>query len=63
MEENVILKVTLHKDRGIEIHVGSENVSPLTLIGILEQVKYNILSNSTSMEEQAVSETTTKYDA
>lgn len=63
MEENVVLKVTLHKDNGIEIHVGSENVSPLTLVGILEQVKYNILSNSSPIEEQVVSGNTTKYDA
>jgi hypothetical protein len=63
MEENVVLKVTLHKDGGIEIHVGSENVAPLTLVGILEQVKYNILSNSSPMEEQAVSGNTAKYDA
>ena len=63
MEENVVLKVTLHKDGGIEIHVGSENVAPLTLVGILEQVKYNILSNSSPMEEQAVSDNTAKYDA
>jgi len=47
MEDNVILQVTLHENEGIEIYVGGNSVSPLSLIGILEQVKFNILSNNT----------------
>lgn len=65
MEENVVLQVILHEESGIEIHLGnSQKVNPLMLIGILEQVKLNLLSNA-QMEE--VSETPVsnqgKYDA
>ena len=65
MEENVVLQVILHEESGIEIHLGnSQKVNPLMLIGILEQVKLNLLSNA-QMEE--VSDTPVsnqgKYDA
>jgi hypothetical protein len=65
MEENVVLQVILHEESGIEIHLGnSQKINPLMLIGILEQVKLNLLSNA-QMEE--VSETPVsnqgKYDA
>ena len=65
MEENVILQVVLHKENGVEIHLGnSQKVNPLMLVGILEQVKLNLLSNA-QMEE--ISETPIsnqgKYDA
>jgi hypothetical protein len=37
--------VILHGDEGLEIRVGNDNkINPLTLVGILEQVKMNILS-------------------
>lgn len=48
MEDNVILQVTLHENEGIEIYVGGNSVSPLSLIGILEQVKHNILTQNTT---------------
>ena len=48
MEDNIILQVTLHENEGIEIYVGGNSVSPLSLIGILEQVKYNILTQNTT---------------
>jgi hypothetical protein len=65
MEENVVLQVILHEESGIEIHLGnSQKINPLMLIGILEQVKLNLLSNA-QMEE--ISETPVsnqgKYDA
>jgi len=50
MEENVVLQVILHGEEGLEIRVGNqEKINPLTLVGILEQVKMNIL-NGGSME-------------
>jgi hypothetical protein len=61
MEDNVILQVTLHENEGIEIYVGGKSVSPLSLIGILEQVKFNIL-NDTSMSNMASGDKT-QYDA
>lgn len=52
MEENVVLKVVLHPNEGLEIMVGGAgNVNPLMLIGILEQVKMNILNESSHTEE------------
>jgi hypothetical protein len=52
MEENVVLQVLLHGEEGLEIRVGNKDkVNPLTLVGILEQVKMNIL-----MEQSAESE-------
>jgi hypothetical protein len=44
-EEKIVLQVILHGDEGLEIRVGNDNkINPLTLVGILEQVKMNILS-------------------
>jgi hypothetical protein len=65
MEENVVLQVILHEESGIEIHLGnSQKVNPLMLIGILEQVKLNLLSNA-QMEEISETPVTNqgKYDA
>jgi hypothetical protein len=65
MEETVVLQVILHGDEGLEIRLGNENnkINPLMLVGILEQVKMNVLSSGNSehpMEEQEVKP---KYDA
>jgi hypothetical protein len=67
MEKNTVLQVVMHENDGLEIRLGNDNnISPLTLIGILEQVKMNILSgvqiqdmsNEIPTESKAV-----KYDA
>lgn len=66
MEETVVLQVILHGDEGLEVRLGSENnrINPLMLIGILEQVKLNVLSSgSHEMEESMVKEVKPKYDA
>lgn len=66
MDENVVLQVILHDDSGLEIRLGNgDKVNPLMLVGILEQVKMNILSG---VQIQDVSEVPTeskaiKYDA
>jgi len=45
-EEKIVLQVILHGDEGLEVRVGNDNkINPLTLVGILEQVKMNILSS------------------
>jgi hypothetical protein len=61
MEDNVILQVTLHENEGIEIYVGGKSVSPLSLIGILEQVKFNILNDN--IMPNIVGDNKTQYDA
>jgi hypothetical protein len=61
MEDNIILQVTLHENEGIEIYVGGNSVSPLSLIGILEQVKYNILTQNTTPNLADINQP--KYDA
>lgn len=60
MESNIVLQVIMHEEGGLEIMVGNtENVNPLTLIGIIEQIKMNILSN---VQVQEVSNNN-NYDA
>jgi hypothetical protein len=62
MEENVVLQVILHGDEGLEIRVGNQDkVNPLTLVGILEQVKMNILSGESEMRPESL--TGQSYDA
>ena len=65
MEENVILQIVMHADEGIEVRVNNDkNISPLLLIGIIEQVKVNILSGGQMEEVNSSKESTTKtYDA
>lgn len=65
MEENVILQIVMHADEGIEVRVNNDkNISPLLLIGIIEQVKVNILSGGQMEEVNPPKESITKtYDA
>lgn len=66
MEENVVLQVILHGEEGLEIRVGNqEKINPLTLVGILEQVKLNILSGESGMKSHDGIPATgaNKYDA
>lgn len=65
-ENNVVLQVLLHEGNGLEIRVGNQDkVNPLTLVGILEQVKLNILSGNSEMEvyPDAPPAGADKYDA
>jgi hypothetical protein len=65
MEETVVLQVILHGDEGLEIRLGNENnkINPLMLVGILEQVKMNVLSSGNSEEPMEEQEVKPKYDA
>ena len=50
MEEVMVLQVVLHGEEGLEIRLGNEKkVNPLVLVGILEQVKLNILSGGSDL--------------
>lgn len=65
MEENVVLQVLLHGEEGLEIRVGNKDkVNPLTLVGILEQVKMNILmEQSAELEPELKASSSQAYDA
>lgn len=62
MEEKIVLQVILHEDNGLEVHIGEagDKISPLTLVGILEQVKLNIFEGMTVEKVKKPSKT---YDA
>lgn len=62
MEDNIVLQVLLHEDKGLEVHIGDagDKISPLTLIGILEQVKMNVFDGMTVEKIKKPSKT---YDA
>lgn len=63
MEENVVLQVLLHGEEGLEIRIGNKDkVNPLTLVGILEQVKMNILMEQ-SIEPELKASSGQSYDA
>jgi hypothetical protein len=62
MEENVVLQVVLHEGNGLEIRIGNDDkINPLMLIGVLEQVKSNILNGNQVVEESQIEKP--KYDA
>lgn len=63
MEENVVLQVSFHEDGGLEIRLGNTKVSNYTLIGILEQVKINILTEESPDMEKLSLPGNNKYDA
>ena len=51
MEDNVVLQVILHEDKGLEIRLGNEDkINALMLVGILEQVKFNVLQGQDPLE-------------
>lgn len=63
MEENVVLKVVVEENNQIAIHMGeaSDNISPATLVGILEQVKMSIFDSI--RVEKITRSTNQNYDA
>lgn len=60
MEDNVILQVTINGENGVEVFIGDTHVSPLTFVGILEQVKLDLLNKTKTMEKISNG---SKYDA
>jgi len=67
MNENVVLQVILHEGNGLEIRLGNDDkINPMMLIGILEQVKMNVLSGIQIQEmgsEELSQSKGNKYDA
>lgn len=65
MEESiVVLQVTLHNNEGIEIRIGGgDKVSPLMLVGILEQVKLGILNDLSLSRQDSGLDAGQSYDA
>lgn len=60
MEENVVLQVSLSETNDIEILVNHQvGVSRLTLVGIIEQVKANLLAEP----QQVLPPNSKTYDA
>ncbi len=62
-ERKTVLAVHIHEDQSIEIEVALEqaNVNHIALIGILEQIKYDMIKTSTLPIEKKTSNP--KYDA
>jgi hypothetical protein len=64
LEKSTILAIHVHEDNGIEIEIALEKagMNPITFIGILEQIKHNLLSGA-NQTESGVDTTTPKGDA
>jgi hypothetical protein len=62
LEKTTILAIHVYEDQGIEIEMGLDKVSmPATiLIGILEQIKFDLLRDQSVIP---VKKDTTQYDA
>lgn len=62
MEEKIILQIILTENNGVMVEMGdaSETVSPMTLVGILEQVKYSVFEN---MRVEKINKSAKSYDA
>lgn len=57
MEDTLLLKVVLNSKGQIEVELAPDGLAPLTIVGIIEQVKLNLLTADTPEV------TKTKYDA
>ena len=57
----VIIKVSLQEDGGLEVEIDSGETGKMAVLGILEQIKFNILNS----DKESVKETfeSKKYDA
>lgn len=61
-EKTTIFAIHVYEDDGVEIEIALEksNVNPVTLIGLLEQVKFDMLKGQMIKDTEP---TKTKYDA
>jgi len=57
----VLIKVSIQEDGGLEVMIDSGETGKMAVLGILEQIKFNILNN----DKESVKETfdAKKYDA
>jgi len=60
-KSKVLIKVSLQEDGGLEVEIDSGETGKMAVLGILEQIKFNILnSDKESVKETFESKT---YDA
>ena len=60
-KSKVLIKVSLQEDGGLEVEIDSGETGKMAILGILEQIKFNILnSDKESVKETFESKT---YDA
>jgi hypothetical protein len=57
MNKEVLVMIYLNKEGSVEVEMNLDEIGQVAVLGILEQIKYNILSNTPSMKRE------TKYDA
>lgn len=62
MEKTVLLQV-VESDGNLEVAVNSEGISLFTMLGVLEQVKHNLLTKNHEMEDKGMQSLNHKYDA
>ena len=64
MEKNVILQVIMNDDDALEIRVGgSDKLPPLMLVGILEQLKLQILTETEGLGKEEPYGSNQSYEA
>jgi hypothetical protein len=61
-EKTTLLAIHLHEDQGVEIEIALEkgNMNAITLIGLLEQIKFDILKDQLA---QSIKNKESKFDA
>jgi len=57
MDKEVLVMIYLNKEGSVEVEMNLDEIGQVAVLGILEQIKYNMLSNTPSMKRE------TKYDA
>jgi hypothetical protein len=64
MSDRVVLSIT-EKEDGLEVKIGEQAYGNIAIVGLLEKIKLNILSDIPEVvkEEKPVTKTTQKYDA
>jgi hypothetical protein len=62
MDKNVILQVSMGEDESLQIMMG-ENFPTLVLVGLLEQVKLELLSDTKNQIQRAKETVNKQYDA
>lgn len=62
MDKNIILQVSMGEDESLQIMMG-ENFPTLVLVGLLEQVKLELLSDTKNQIQRAKETVNKQYDA
>jgi hypothetical protein len=64
-EKITILAVHIHEDQGVEIEINSQKAEMpvVTLIGLLEQIKFDLLTNQRNEGSMKSGKDLSQYDA